>query len=71
MGIILLWMIGSLNGRTWSQFYMVVPFALILIPIALSFAGIVNGLRLGDEKAQTLGINLQSSKNTYCLLRDY
>lgn len=67
MGSILLWMIGSLNGRTWSQFYMVVPFALILIPIALSFAGILNGLRLGDEKARTLGINLQSSKK-YILL---
>lgn len=67
MGSILLWMIGSLNGLTWLHFYMVLPFALILIPLALSFAGIVNGLRLGDEKAQTLGINIRSSKK-YLLL---
>lgn len=65
MGSILLWVIGSLNGRVWIHVYMILPFALIGITLGLLSASLVNGLRLGDIHASLLGLPV---KNTRFLL---
>ncbi len=57
-GAILLWIIGSLNGRTWVQWDVLWPWALVLLPIALLQAGWVNVLALGDDVAHGLGVRV-------------
>jgi iron complex transport system permease protein len=54
-GNILLWLIGSLNGRTWIHFETLWPFAMVALPLGLATAGLANALHLGDEVALGLG----------------
>lgn len=54
-GNILLWLIGSLNGRTWVHFESLWPCALVALPLGLGCAGLANILQLGDELALGLG----------------
>jgi iron complex transport system permease protein len=53
---ILLWIVGSLNGRTWVHWDTVWPWALITIPAGLACAGVANALHLGDDIATALGL---------------
>ena len=57
-GAILLWIIGSLNGRTWVHWDVLWPWALLLLPLALLQAGWVNVLGLGDDVARGLGVRV-------------
>jgi iron complex transport system permease protein len=57
-GSILLWIIGSLNGRTWTQWNAIWPWALVTIPFALGCAGVANALQLGDDTAASLGVRV-------------
>jgi iron complex transport system permease protein len=50
------WLIGSLNGRTWTQVAIVgVAFA-VLLPVALWYGRRLSMLALGDEMAGLLGV---------------
>jgi iron complex transport system permease protein len=53
---ILLWIIGSLNGRTWTHWDTVWPWAIVTIPVALACASLANALHLGDDIATGLGL---------------
>ncbi|RQW64830.1 Fe(3+) dicitrate ABC transporter permease subunit FecD [Vibrio viridaestus] len=57
----LLWLTGSLWGRTWSQLWMLTPW-LILVPFALWRCHALNLLVLGEEKANTLGIKVNRTR---------
>jgi iron complex transport system permease protein len=56
---ILLWIIGSLNGRTWVHWDTAWPWALITIPLGLGCASLANVLHLGDDVATGLGIKAE------------
>ncbi len=57
-GAILLWIIGSLNGRTWVHWAVLWPWALLMLPVALLQAGWVNVLALGDDVVRGLGVRV-------------
>ena len=59
---IVLWLIGSLNGRVWSHFNTLWPWALVGIPLALGCAGLANTLNLGDDVATGLGQNVERAR---------
>ncbi|MEP6776727.1 MAG: iron ABC transporter permease, partial [Chloroflexota bacterium] len=58
-GSILMWIIGSLNGRTWQQWQMLWPWAVVTIPVGLLCAGMANTIQLGDETATSLGMRIE------------
>lgn len=55
IGMAMMWLIGSLNGRTWAQWHLFWPWAAVTIPLCLLSARAINVLRLGEETAQGLG----------------
>ncbi|MGI8588508.1 MAG: FecCD family ABC transporter permease [Chloroflexia bacterium] len=66
-GSILLWIIGSLNGRTWAQWNLLWPWALIMLPLGLACAGVANVLHLGDDVATGLGLRAELGRGLMLL----
>ena len=56
MGVVLRWLIGSLNARTQSDWNQLWPWVILLIPAGLLCASRANVLVLGDTAATGLGI---------------
>lgn len=59
LGGVLVWLIGSLNGRVWLHWQILWPWALVTLPLALACAGLTNVLQLGDEVAAGLGLRVE------------
>lgn len=56
------WLMGGFSGRSWLHLFVVSVFLLFGLLIALIFARDLNLLVLGDERANQLGVNVDSSK---------
>ncbi|EDY46432.1 FecCD family ABC transporter permease [Streptomyces sp. SPB074] len=50
-----LWMTGSLNGRSWTQFWPLLWLLAVLVPLTLAAARALPALSLGDDTAAGLG----------------
>ncbi|SCF15095.1 iron complex transport system permease protein [Streptomyces sp. LcepLS] len=50
-----LWMTGSLNGRSWTQFWPLLWLLVVLVPLTLAAARALPALSLGDDTAAGLG----------------
>ncbi|MGG0837531.1 iron ABC transporter permease [Bacillus paralicheniformis] len=61
LGSILLWTIGSLNGRVWTHLNLLWPIAVPALIAGLLTAGIANAWRLGTESAVLLGLSLKKT----------
>ena len=59
---ILLWIIGSLNGRTWVHWDTIWPWAVVAIPVGMVCAGAANALHLGDDLATGLGLRVERTR---------
>jgi iron complex transport system permease protein len=59
---ILLWIIGSLNGRTWIHWDTIWPWAVVAIPVGMACAGAANALHLGDDLATGLGLRVERTR---------
>lgn len=59
---ILQWIIGSLNGVTWSHWGTIWPWAVITVPVGLASAGVANVLHLGDDIASGLGSRVERAR---------
>ncbi|MBN9387747.1 MAG: iron ABC transporter permease [Chloroflexi bacterium] len=59
---IVLWLIGSLNGRTWEHLNSLWPWAALVIPVGLGCAGLANALNLGDDVAAGLGQDVERAR---------
>jgi iron complex transport system permease protein len=59
---ILQWIIGSLNGVTWSQWETIWPWAVFTVPVGLACAGVANVLHLGDDIAAGLGLKVERAR---------
>jgi iron complex transport system permease protein len=56
------WIVGSLNGRGWSELTLVAPYILVALVAACLLSRYLNVLNLGDELAVGLGIPLGRSR---------
>jgi iron complex transport system permease protein len=61
-GSIFLWIVGSLNGRTWTEWNMLWPWAIVTIPVGLLSASTANVLHLGDDTARGLGMRIERGR---------
>lgn len=68
IGSILLWTIGSLNGRVWVHWDMLWPWALLVIPLGMLSAGVANALQLGDGIARGIGLPVRRARALLLLL---
>ncbi|MCT7957523.1 FecCD family ABC transporter permease [Laspinema palackyanum] len=58
VSLLFLYLLGSLSGRTWDEVEILLPWAIIGIPLALICARPLNILQLGDEMAEGLGLKV-------------
>lgn len=52
-------MVGSLNGVSWEEFRLVLPYAAVGIGVCLLLPSKMNVLMLGDEMANSLGLRVE------------
>ncbi len=58
VGLLYLFLLGSLANRTWDYVQIVLPWAVVCIPLALLLARPLNLLQLGDDLAEGLGLRV-------------
>jgi iron complex transport system permease protein len=59
---VLNWLIGSLNGRSWTDINLVAPYVAIALIIGCLLGKTINLLNLGNELAVSLGVSLVRSR---------
>jgi iron complex transport system permease protein len=64
----LVWLAGSVYGRTWEQFFSLLPWVGLGIPISLSLSRQLNALNLGDDVARSLGNRVEWQRGLLVLL---
>ncbi|QGQ45869.1 FecCD family ABC transporter permease [Metabacillus sediminilitoris] len=52
---VLYWLVGSINGKTWTHVHIILPWSLIGLLVALSFSRSISILVLGESTAKGLG----------------
>lgn len=57
-GFVNAWLAGSIWGSSWSNVWSLVPWAVVLLPIAFLYNRKIPVLSFGQERAQSLGINI-------------
>ncbi|HEU4792535.1 MAG TPA: iron ABC transporter permease [Nitrolancea sp.] len=55
----LTWMTGSVYGKTWEEFWLLLLWLAIFTPLAFLLSGQLNVLRLGDDVARGLGSRVE------------
>lgn len=58
----LVWLAGSVYGRTWNQFWAFLPWCVVGVPLALGLTRQLNVLNLGDEVAIGLGSRVERQR---------
>ncbi|TBR41624.1 iron-dicitrate transporter subunit FecD [Marinomonas agarivorans] len=58
----LVWLTGSLWGRGWNQVWVLLPWFLVFLPCSLMMAFKLDLLVLGDETAQSLGVDVVKTR---------
>jgi iron complex transport system permease protein len=56
------WLLGSLSYASWSNVLTVLPYAIVGMGIAYFFSKELNALLLGEEMAQTLGVDVENTR---------
>ncbi|MFC4598885.1 FecCD family ABC transporter permease [Cohnella hongkongensis] len=62
IGSILLWTVGSLNGRVWVHWNIIWPWFLVMVPVGWMSAGLANALQLGDSVARGVGLPVRPAR---------
>ncbi|MEM6836673.1 MAG: iron ABC transporter permease [Cyanobacteria bacterium P01_C01_bin.120] len=63
----LVWLTGSVYGRSWEHLWPLVPWLIIFLPLALVCARDLDALNLGDHLAQGLGSRVEWMRSTLLL----
>ncbi|PYI51339.1 FecCD family ABC transporter permease [Paenibacillus flagellatus] len=63
-----IWMTGSVYGRSWEHFWPLLPWLLVLLPVSLLLAKRLDVLQLGDDAARGLGSRLELSRGLLLLI---
>ncbi|MBU2667381.1 iron chelate uptake ABC transporter family permease subunit [Actinoplanes bogorensis] len=58
----MIWLTGSVNGRTWDQIIPLAVAVLILVPLAMILGRTLTGMQLGDDLATAFGVHVQRSR---------
>jgi iron complex transport system permease protein len=61
------WMIGSVNGRTWTHVWIVAGAVAVLLPVVLYYGRHLSMLSLGDEIAVLHGVPVERSRAVLAL----
>jgi iron complex transport system permease protein len=56
------WLLGSLSAATWSNVITVMPYAVFGAVVAYFYSKELNALLLGEEMAQTLGVDVEKTR---------
>ncbi len=56
------YLLGSLANRSWEHVERIVPWFVVMLPVALLLSRSVNLLQLGDETASGLGLKVERSR---------
>ncbi|MGD1851957.1 MAG: FecCD family ABC transporter permease [Cyanophyceae cyanobacterium] len=59
----LVWLTGSVYGRSWQHFWPLVPWPIIFIPLSLLLARDLDALNLGENLAQGLGSRVERTRS--------
>ncbi len=59
---VLMWINGSLVGKSWNDVSLLVPYSIIGLILSLTAIRSANLLQLGDEAATNLGVNVVKSR---------
>ena len=58
----MLWLTGSLWGRSWAYVNVILPWLLVLLPLPFIFCRDLDTLGLGENKAATLGVSVNKTQ---------
>lgn len=64
----LIWLSGSLYGRTMASFWQILPWVLVLVPLLLYYSRRLDALGLGDDLAAGLGEPVERTRRMTLLL---
>lgn len=64
---VIFWMMGGLDARTWTHFWLCAPFVLAGLTAGLVEARELDLLIQGEEAATSLGVDVEASKRTLIL----
>lgn len=65
--VIVSWLMGDLNNRSWEHVWIVMPTTFLALAGSLFFARDLNLLMLGEETAANLGVNIKRARNALLL----
>ncbi|MTI68919.1 MAG: iron ABC transporter permease [Firmicutes bacterium] len=71
LGKIVTWTMGSFNGANWNQIILITIPVLIGLIVILSFSKEMNAFVLGEENAQSLGVNIELMKKTILVISSF
>ncbi|WP_088889167.1 FecCD family ABC transporter permease [Leptolyngbya ohadii] len=64
----LVWLAGSVYGRTWEHIQALLPWLILFVPLSLVFARELNTLNLGDSVARGLGSRVEWQRGLLLLI---
>ena len=64
----MVWLAGSLNGRSWTQVKLLGAAMLLLVPAVLVLLRPLRAIQLGDDTAQALGVRVERSRAALTLV---
>ena len=67
VGQALVWLTGSVYGRSWDQVWSLLPWILVFVPLTFAHARHLNALNLGDEVAKGLGARVELERGLLVL----
>lgn len=68
VGLLYLYLLGSIANRTWNYYNILWPWAAVGIPLALIMARPLNLLQLGDDMAEALGLKVARTRLIIALI---
>jgi iron complex transport system permease protein len=63
----LIWLTGSVYGRSWEEIWPLLPWLVIFVPLAFLHSRHLNALNLGDEVAEGLGTRVELERGVLLL----
>lgn len=67
-GFVNAWLAGSIWGASWPYVWTLLPWTVVLFPIALMYSRRIGLLSFGHERAQSLGVNVVRSQRLLLVL---